>query len=138
MNAMEKVAWYKLLVSIAAAVVVTVLLPWLGAQGALAGFALLALLAGSGLFLRKRGTKVVVDERDRGIDYQRIRWGVYAAWMALFLPLLVLTLWSNQTNRPISTLLLTWLLWVDIAILTGVRGLVGVILYRRQSRAAYA
>ena len=66
MNAMEKVAWTELIVSVLTVVVVTCLYPWLGNQ-ATSTFALLALSTLGAVFLRRRGAAVVVDERDREI-----------------------------------------------------------------------
>ena len=54
MSAMEKVAWFELLVSLTALVAVTALYPWLG-NGATGAFGLLGLLGGCYWFLRPRG-----------------------------------------------------------------------------------
>ncbi len=74
MNAMEKVAWTELLVSLLAVVVVSCLVPWLG-NGATSAFALLALVVLGAVFLRRRGAAVVVDERDRQIARTATRRG---------------------------------------------------------------
>jgi cytochrome bd-type quinol oxidase subunit 2 len=129
---MEKVAWTEFLVSVAAIVVVSVLFPWLGSK-AHAGFGLLGLLACSAWFVRRRGQTVVIDERDRAIERRATQLGVHAAWMALFVALIVLVLWSSYFNeKVVATRLLTWLIWIQFAICYGVKGLVAVLAYRRQ------
>ena len=67
-SAGEKVAWAELVISIVATALVFALVPWLGWQVATSGFALMALIAVFGaVFLRRRGSRVVIDERDREI-----------------------------------------------------------------------
>jgi hypothetical protein len=76
-------------------------------------------------------------ERDRAIDQRAIRLGVGAAWMGLFLALIVLVFWSSIYNdRVVPTSFLTWLIWIQFAVCYGVKGLVGVLAYRRQNHAA--
>lgn len=135
MNAMEKAAWTELLVSVTAVATVTVLYPWLG-DGAAGAFGLLGFVVCGMWFLRGRKKKVVVDERDREIEKRATRIGVESAWMALFLALIVLVFWSSLFNNSIvATKLLTWLVWIQFAVCYGVKGLVGVLSYRRQRRA---
>lgn len=135
MTAMERVAWTELLVSVVTVATVTVLYPWLG-DGATGAFALLVFVACGMWFLRGRKKKVVVDERDREIERRATRIGVEAAWMVLFLSLIVLVMWSSYFNEKIvATKLLTWLVWIQFAVCYGVKGLVGVLSYRRQRRA---
>jgi hypothetical protein len=136
MSAMEKVAWTELAISVAAVVVATALYPWLG-NSAASAFALLGLLPFSIWFLRRRGPGVLVDERDQAIDRRATQLGVSAAWMFLFTGLIVIGLWSNYFNESVvATRLQTWLIWIQFAICYGVKGFVGVVSYRRQSRAA--
>ena len=78
MTAMEKVAWTELLVSVAAVVVASVLFPWLGGK-AHVGFGLLGLVVCSVWFVRRRGQRVVIDERDRAIEQRATQLGVQAA-----------------------------------------------------------
>lgn len=136
MNAMEKMAWTEAVVSAAAVATVTALTPWLGPRAA-GGFGLLGLVALGGLFVRRRGDRVVVDERDREIERRAATIGVQAAWMNLFMSLIVATLWANYSHADaVSTGLLNWLIWVQFAICYGVKGFIAVVLYRRQARAA--
>jgi hypothetical protein len=136
MTAMEKVAWTELSVSLVTVAVVSALIPWLGthANGA---FGLLGCLVFGLWFVRRRGSSVVVDERDRDIERQATHLGVGTAWMALFLALIALVFWSSLFNdRVVPTQLLTWLIWIQFAICYGVKGFVAVLMYRRQKRAS--
>jgi hypothetical protein len=136
MTAMEKVAWIELLVSAAAVAAAGALIPWMG-DGASGAFGLLGLLGCSIWLLRKRGPSVVVDERDHEIERRATTVGVETAWMTTSLTLIVLVLWSNLNGEGIvTTRVLNWLIWIQFAICFGVKGLVGVMSYRRQHRAA--
>lgn len=136
MNAMEKVAWTELLVSLATVTVVTALYPWLG-SGATGAFGLLGLVVCSVWFVKGNRQAVVIDERDRQIERQATRRGIEAAWMALFLALIAIVLWSSyHDTKAVATGLLTWLVWIQFAICYGVKGFIGVVSYRRQNRAA--
>jgi hypothetical protein len=135
MNAMEKVAWTEFLVSVVAIAAVTLLVPWLG-RGALGAFGLLGFLGLTPLFLRKRGDRVVIDERDQEIQRKAIVLGVNSAWMMLSMTLIAAVLWSAHSHATgVSTGFLTWLIWVQFAVCYGIKGLVAVILYRRQHAA---
>lgn len=135
MNGMEKAAWTELVVSVTAVALATSLVPWLGPR-ATAGFGLLGLLVLSIVFVRRRGKRVVVDERDREIERQATKIGVETAWMALFTALIAATLWANYSdNNAVSTGFLNWLIWVQFAICYGTKGLVAVVMYRRQQHA---
>jgi hypothetical protein len=136
MNAMEKVAWAELLISLTTLVLVTVLYPWLG-NAASGAFGLLGFLGGCYWFVRQRGSAVVVDERDQEIDRRAIHAGVTTAWMILFMALIVITLTADYRGlKSVPIALLTWLVWVQFAICYAIKGLVGVVNYRRQNRAA--
>ena len=136
MTAMEKVAWTELLVSVLTVATVTVLFPWLG-NSASGAFGLLGLVVCGLWFIKGRGKTVVIDERDREIERRSTRRGVEAAWMALFLALIAIVLWSSYVNEGVvATGLLTWLIWIQFAICYGVKGFVAVLMYRRQSRAS--
>jgi hypothetical protein len=135
MNAMEKVAWTELSVSLGVSAFVLLLAPWLG-SAASAGFALMALIALSALFLREKG-RVVVDERDRWIERTAQRFAFSAAWMTLFFSLILLVVWSSTSGaHVVSTRLLNWLVWSQFPILYGVKGLTAVVLYRSSPDAA--
>lgn len=136
MNAMEKVGWTELLVSVVAVAVATLLYPWLGNR-ATSAFGLLALVMLSAVFLRRRGNRIVVDERDREIERRATSLGVGTAWMSLFTALAVAGMWANYSHtKAVPTGFLNWLIWVQFAICYGVKGLASVVMYRRQQHAA--
>jgi cytochrome bd-type quinol oxidase subunit 2 len=136
MNAMEKVAWAELIVSAAALAAVAALFPWLG-NGATGAFGLLGFCGFAILFLRKKSASVVIDERDREIERRARQQGIHAAWMMSLLCLVGLVLWSSrQEQQVVSASSLTWLLWSQIAVCMLVKGLVGVVSYRRKGLAA--
>ena len=137
MNAMEKVAWTELVVSVAAVVLASLLIPWLGSQAATSAFALLGLIGFTGAFLRRRGNRVEVDERDREIARRATSIGVGTAWMTLFVALALATTWASYSGtHAVPTAFLNWLIWIQFAICFGTQGLVMVVLYRRQQHAA--
>ncbi len=136
MNAMEKVAWTELVVSAVAVAVATLLSPWLG-SAATSAFALLALIMLGAVFVRRRGDRTVIDERDRQIEKRATSIGVGTAWMTLFTALALATVWSSYSNaHAVSTEFLNWLIWVQFAICYGMKGLASVVMYRRQQHAA--
>jgi uncharacterized protein (TIGR03382 family) len=136
MNAMEKVAWTELLVSVVTVAIVTCLYPWLG-NGATSAFALLGLVALSAVFVRRRGAAIVVDERDREIATRATRIASGTAWMTLLIVLAATTLWANYRDQhAVSTAFLNWLIWTQFAMCYGVKGLVAVLAYRRQPHAS--
>jgi hypothetical protein len=136
MNAMQKVAWTELVASVAALVAASLLIPWLG-PGATGAFGLLGLIGLSVVFVRRRGDRVVVDERDREIERTATRIGVGAAWMILFTVLIAATFWASYSRtNAVSTVFLNWLIWIQFAICYGLKGLVALVMYRSQERAA--
>ena len=136
MNAMEKVAWTQMLVSVVAVVVASSLYPWLGSH-ATSAFALLALIGFSGVFLRQRGNRVVTDERDREIERKATSIGVGTAWMTLVTAVILATAWSSYSDaHAVSTGFLNWLIWIQFATCFGIKGLAAVVMYRRQQHAA--
>jgi hypothetical protein len=136
MSALEKVAWTEIVVSLAAIVLAAVLIPWLG-PAATGAFALLGLLGFTAIFIRRRGTPVVVDERDREIERHATRMGIAVAWMMLFTVLIAASLSANYAQTyAVSTEFLNWLIWLQFAICYATKGLTAVAMYRSQQRAA--
>lgn len=135
--ALEKVAWLELLVSTTTIIVVMILLPFLG-HGASSGFALLGAVVFAYWFVRKRRTKMIVDERDLEIELHSVKRGVEAAWMFLLLGLIIIVLLpqSGDQNEFVTKTTLNWLIWIQFAIYIGVKGFVGVISYRKQAYAS--
>lgn len=136
MNAGEKVAWVELIISLSAVVAVTALYPWFGNK-ATSAFGVLGFLAFTVLLMRRRGQKVVMDERDREISERSTRMGVNSAWMMMFISLAVLVIWSSNHNGGVVPVVwLTWLVWVQFAVCYAVKGLMGILSYRGGRHAA--
>jgi hypothetical protein len=82
MSALQKFAWFNLVIIAATAVVVVALVPVLGA-GALGGLGVLGFLGFGPLFFRKRAGQVLADERD--VLIQRRSWIVaYSVFWVVF------------------------------------------------------
>lgn len=136
MNAMERAAWFDLIVSVVALAAVTALFPWLG-NGAAGAFGILGLVGGAYWIVRRSGPGVAIDERDRAIDAKARFAGVTAGWQVLLLALIVIVLVADYRGaKQVPLTLIVWLIPFHCAICYGVKGLVGVLSYRRQSRAA--
>jgi uncharacterized membrane protein len=135
MNAVEKVAWTELTVSILATILVLALYPWIG-SAALGGFGLLGLLGITPLFLRKRGNQVVRDERDVEIERISSWFGFGTAWVLLMISLVVITMWHIDLNRDVPTSLLSVLIWAQFALCYAIKGATTLFQYRGASRAA--
>lgn len=136
MNAMEKAAWMELSVSVVAVAVATGLSPWLGSR-ATGAFALMALVVLAYVFIRPRGNRIVVDERDREIAGRATSIGVGTAWMTLLIVVALATTWASYSGvHAVGTTFLNWLVWVQFALCFGIRGLAAIVMYRRQRHAA--
>ena len=135
MNAVEKVAWLELIVSVLATVVVLALYPWIG-QAAMGGFGLLGLLGITPLFLRQRGKKVVRDERDVEIEKRASWFGFGTAWVLMMISLAAVTMWHVHLQRDVSPGLLSALIWTQFALCYAIKGATTLIQYRGTSRAA--
>ena len=135
MNALEKVAWTELIVSVFAAGVVLSLYPWIG-SAALGGFGLLGFLGMTPLFLRKRDNQVVSDERDLAIEKRSSWFGFGTAWTVMLLSLAAVTMWHSYHERDVSTGLLSALIWSQFALCYAIKGAMSLVQYRGMNRAA--
>ncbi|TWU48944.1 hypothetical protein Poly51_48480 [Rubripirellula tenax] len=135
MNALEKVAWTELVVSVLAIVVVLALYPWLGGA-AMGGFGLLGLLGVTPIFMRKRGSQVASDERDQQIERQASWRGFGTAWMLMVCSLAAIMMWHSHHQRDISPGLLSMVIWIQFAFCYAIKGASSLIQYRGNHRAA--
>ena len=135
MNAVEKVAWTELTVSVVAAIVVLALYPWMG-QAALGGFGLLGLLGLTPLFFRKRGNQVVRDERDVEIEKLSSWIGFGTGWTVMMISLVAITMWHVHLKRDVSPGLLSALIWTQFALCYAIKGATALVQYRGARRAA--
>lgn len=135
MNAVEKVAWTELIVSVLATVVVLALYPWVG-QAALGGFGLLGLLGITPLFLRQRGNRVIRDERDLEIEKLSSWFGFGTAWTVMMISMAAVTMWHVHLERDVSPGLLNALIWIQFALCYALKGTMTLIQYRRGTNPA--
>ncbi len=135
MNALEKVAWTEVIVSVAAIVVVLALYPWIG-TAALGGFGLLGLVGMTSSVLRKRGDQVVADERDQAIEKRSSWFGFGIAWFVTLISLAAITMWHSYQQRDVSTELLNALIWTQFALCYAIKGATALIQYRGTARAS--
>jgi len=135
MSALEKSAWSELVVVLLAAVAVAVFLPWMGHRAS-DWFGLLGLLPVGMYFLRKRGGRIIVDERDREIQRWSTSFGVNTAWMGTFLALIAIVLWYGGEDAAVPKWYLNWIIWLGFAVCYGARAAATIFAYRGQPRAA--
>ncbi len=135
MNAVEKVAWTELIVSVLATIVVLGLYPWMG-NAALGGFGVLGLLGITPLFLRKRGNQVVRDERDVEIEKRSSWFGFGTAWVVMMISLAAVTMWHSHLQRDVPTGLLSVLIWTQFALCYAIKGVTALVQYRGTNHAA--
>lgn len=132
MNASEKSLWIQLLAAMLAILVVACLLPLLGDR-AVGGFAIVAIGAVGGLVVARRG--VVVDERDFAIQKSAVHGGLVVGVSILFFGTLLLA-GDRLGLQEVPKSMLTWLLWIAGTAFLLAKGLIGVIAYRKDRRAA--
>ena len=135
MNALEKVAWTELIVSILAIGIVLALYPWLGGAAA-GGFGLLGLLGVTPLIVRRHTGRVVADERDIHIEKQSSWVGFGTAWMLMILSLAAVTIWHSYHDQDVAPALLNMMIWMQFALCYAVKGASSLLQYRGTHRAA--
>ena len=135
MNALQKVAWTELIVSILALTSVLILYPWFGDR-ATAGFGLLGLLGLAPLFMIRRGDKILSDERDQDIELRSKFYGFGTAWVFLFLSLIAIAMWHSYHELDVPTKYVFAVVWMQFVVCYGVKGAVALHFYRGSRRAA--
>lgn len=135
MSALEKVAWWEVVVTLLSLAVVIALYPFMG-HGATGGFGLLGFLGAGMFFLRRRGDEVIVDERDRQIERDATFVGFGAAWLGLLFSLIAIAIWHGYHGQDVSVFVLMWLIWLHFALCYGVKGMMALRAYRGDRRAA--
>jgi hypothetical protein len=115
MSALQKQAWYNLVVVVGSLVVVLGLIPVLG-RGAMAGFGFLGLLGLTPFLFRKGEGKVLCDERDQLIN-QRSAIGAYSVFWLLYVAacmgLPAVYGWNGSVPVPVvmSSVFAAWILF---------------------------
>lgn len=138
MVAFEKIAWLEVCLAGSSIVLASALFPWLG-NGAIGAFGILGGLGLSVLFIRNRGKKAIIDERDVEIQRSALLRGMMTSWFFSFFLLLGIILWAeNSQTASVSSVLLSWVLWVQFALCYLVKGASTLMTYRKQNRATSA
>jgi hypothetical protein len=130
MGAYQRNAWFNLgvvLLSVALVVGLSTAIGWLRAQG---GFGVLGLLGFGPLFFRKRGGRVVADERDREIQRRSLILGYSVFWLA-FVAACVSPLMVYGERGSVPVVLVASAVWWGVAIVYGVSALATLVQYGR-------
>ena len=135
MNALHKVAWIKLIVSLSAVSAALILYPWIGDRAA-GAFGILGLLGICPLFMIERKNRVISDERDREIDYRSNSLASGIAWVILYLSLLAVALWHSWSDQDIPASYVLALVFINFPIYIGVQGAYSLVRYRSGRNAA--
>lgn len=135
MNALHKVAWLKLIVSLVAVSAAIVLYPWIGDRAA-GAFGILGLLGLCPFFMIERKNKIISDERDREIDFRSNSMSGVIAWLMLYLSLLAVALWHSWSGQDIPTRYALALVYINFPIYIGVQGAYSLMCYRGGRSAA--
>jgi hypothetical protein len=103
MSAMQKFAWFNLVVIALTLVAVLLIFPFAG-KGALGGFGLLGLIGFGPLFFRKESGQVVTDERDQLIQLRSWIVAYSIFWVVFVLTAVVLTVvvYGSDGTIPVS------------------------------------
>ena len=129
MSALQKAAWYQLLVVLLTVVTVIALSPFVGC-GSLGAFGLLGLLGAAGLFLRRPAGGVAVDERDHSIDRKAMH-ASFAALLVGFLSTCIAASFIYGASGAVPVFVVQVVTFATIALVYFVRSLATIILYRR-------
>ena len=135
MNALQKIAWVEVIVSLAAIFVAIALYPWIGDQAA-GAMGILGLLGICPLFMLKKKNEVVSDERDRAIEIRAKYWGFGVAWMFLSLSVLVVAMWHSWSQQEIPAKFVFALVGIQFGIFFAVKGAYSLVRYGSVQRAA--
>ena len=129
MNALHKVAWTELIVSVSALSAMAVLYPWIGNR-AIGALWLLFLLWIAVFFRLERKNEITSDERDREIELRSSLYGYSSAWGFLTICLLSIAMWHTWSGKEIPAEYCIGLVVIQFAIFFGTKGAYSVLRYR--------
>ena len=135
MNALQKVAWVELIVSLVAVATALALYPWFGDHAAGAIW-ILGLLGICPLIMLQEKGEVVSDERDRAIELRSTYWGQGAAWLLLSLSILAVGMWHSWIGQEVPAKYVIALVYIHLAVYFAVKGAYSLVCYGRSERAA--
>jgi len=127
MSALQKHAWFNLIVVALTAITVASLYPSLGAK-AYGGFGVLGLCGLGALFHWRRGKRVVTDERDEMINRRAMVWGYGVLWVVFVLAALVAPAVYGQA---VPIMVIESSVWVAFMILIATQSIAALVQYGR-------
>ncbi len=126
MSAVQKQAWFNLIVVAVAAVTIISLYPWLGAR-AIGGAGILGLCGLGALFHWRHGRRVVIDERDELINRRAMVWAYGVVWVVFIIAVLIAPRLFGD-SVPIAVVQNS--VWVAFMILLATQSIVALVQYR--------
>jgi len=137
MSPSQKIAWYNLVVIALAAAAYLVLYTLTGHPVAsMAGFALLALLGCTALFVTRRKGEVLFDERDREIERKAGQAGFFIFWLYFVAACTLIPFYYD--HQAVPSYLFGGLCWVGFMVLLAARSMAVLVIYRRDSEKSGA
>ncbi len=130
MSATQKQAWYHLAVVTVTLVAVLALIPALGVHRAQGGLGFLGFLGLSPLFFRRRGTGIVVDERDAVIQKRSAVIAYSVFWLA-FVAAGVGAPFRFGEHGCVPVRLVALGVWFGLMIVVGVGAIATLVQYGR-------
>ena len=129
MSAWQKIAWFNLAVVASTVVLVVALIPVLGTTCAYGGLGVLGLLGFAPLFLLRRGSGVIEDERDQLIRVRSGLIGFSIFWLAFVAGCMLLPAYYGWDGLvPVSVVLLG--VWYGWMVVVGVTAVATLLMYR--------
>jgi hypothetical protein len=128
MGPAQRAAWFNLAVIAAAVIAVAALTPRLGYARAQGGFGLLGLLGFGPLFFRRRGGRVVLDERDGMILRRSTILGHSAFWLA-FVAACVAAPWVYGARGAVPVIVVQSGVWWGLVLVFAVSSTATLIQY---------
>ncbi len=131
MSAVQRNAWFNLVVVLVAVALVVGLRVLMGWPRAIAGFGTLGLLGFGPLFYRRRGAEVVADERDASIQRRSLVLGYTLFWLAFVAACVSLPMvYGEKGCVPVWLVMSS--VWWGLAIVYGVAAAATLVQYGRE------
>lgn len=127
MSQTQKEAWFNLIVIVLCIGTVLALYPFLG-RGAAGGFGVLGFLGFGPLFFRRRGDRILADERDHFIQRRSTIFAYSVFWIAFVAAsMLALKIYGGDGAVPVPIIMNA--VWVALILVVGLRSLATLAQY---------
>lgn len=130
MTAAQKHAWFNLTVIGATILLVLALYPLLG-RGAWGGLGILGSLGFGPYFFRKKGSRVVTDERDVLIQRRSVLLGYSLFWAVFVLAACLLSTWIYGQEGSVPVPVVQVSVFFAVMLFIGVTSVATLVLYAR-------